>query len=477
MQKKDYLITFSIFLFSLFIRFFDLSDARFINPDSYKLFLGRNFEAPFTNLIYGIFFSFFGNKHHVAIYFSAVCGVLNIIFTYYVTEKIFSKKVALISTVFLSLSGIHCYYSRIGYAYMLNSFLVLISFLFLYYFSCFRKYIYLVISGVFTGLSLLSYFPSYPVAAAFLFLLFYQNKHKYIKNITIFSTCFLLPFLLFEIYFQIDSGDSYFKELIKYGQRTEYFLSSKTDFLAPFSIFGKILIYGGFIQLFYILFAIHHTLINIKTAKNKCLNIVLIFLSITFLVFSLMGLLKFHTVADRHFIYLMPFMCMILGFSWVSYFDYKKNKNLEFFLLIIFLLLSFPHLINIPQSTLKIKPVLSWIKKNYIEKQEILTFLDLYEVNETENKHFIPGYFIENINQYNINWLEVNRLFKKKQYKYLLTSGIANQANVGYLDKVIENNKPIMKWANPIKIFKPHDKFIQDFKLYSIEDIQQKLLE
>ncbi|MBI2011808.1 glycosyltransferase family 39 protein [Candidatus Daviesbacteria bacterium] len=194
-----------ILIFSLIIRLISIDQSLWLDEaisvvyatnSSFKYFVTEypigDFHPPGYFAILWIWIKTFGDSEISVRFPSLVFGVLTILLTFLVGKELFSKKVALVASIFLSLAPLHVYYSQEARMYAFAAFAAILSTYLLIKLVQFKKYFF-VLYGLSLSLVLYSDYLAYLILPAhFIYIFFYRKKA--IKTVLL---SYLIAFLLF----------------------------------------------------------------------------------------------------------------------------------------------------------------------------------------------------------------------------------------------------------------------------------------
>ena len=241
-MKKDILIIFAIFLFSFSFRLWDI-DKHFEVWDETavvrtgEIYLNAIKESdftegtwklnkehpPFSKYIYGVsrlvtlnsnyFTDVFdqdyplGRRYSFQRILSAFIGSTTIVFLYILARKFYNSKIALISSLILSLTPHYFAHSKVATQENFISFmtLVTVSFFFFALYTKRFKHSFYIISGVLLGLSIATKYNAFFFLALFLILTLYEFKKDFLRSkVLIFKNhIILIPFLAFGTFYAV----------------------------------------------------------------------------------------------------------------------------------------------------------------------------------------------------------------------------------------------------------------------------------
>lgn len=233
-------------------------------------------------------------------------GGLCILFTYLIGKKLFGKKTALLSSIFLALSPTFFFFDGIMLTEIVSTFFALVAI----YFFIEKKYF---LSGVLIGISFMTRFLQvFVLISVFLAILMSPNQ-KNIKNLKRVMTGFLLVIMPFLTLNQIFYNNALYPFL------QQIFLSSNSGWPNHHSI-GYY-----FIELFNENFLYLSSILGLMLIfKKKGMNKTLI--ATIFLVFFVFfNLIKQKEM--RFLIVLLPYMYLFMSFSLLQFLNRLKNKT------------------------------------------------------------------------------------------------------------------------------------------------------
>src|SRR5258708_761946 len=159
-----------------------------------------DFHPPGYFLLLWIWIRIFGNSEIAVRLPSVLFGVGTVLLIYLIGKQLFSKKIGLLSALFLAIAPLHIYYSQEARMYSFAAFAVCLSF---YFFIRIlqRKYILVNILGYIFSTTLVlysDYLAYFALVAQGIYILFYQRDklNLFLKPI-IFILMLFLPWLIF----------------------------------------------------------------------------------------------------------------------------------------------------------------------------------------------------------------------------------------------------------------------------------------
>ncbi len=250
-----------------------------------------------------------------------IFGALCVLLTYIIAERLFNKKIAILSSIFLALSPTFFFFNGIMLTEIVSTFFSLAAI----YFFIENKHL---ISGVFFGVAFLARFLQILIfVSAFLVLLFYLDK-KNIKNLSKVGVGFgiiLLPYLVIN---QILYNDILFPfaQHIIITKNSGWLNHQPLNFYF-FELFKE--------NLFYLLSVLGVLLIFKNKDSNK--KIIAAAFLLAFIFFNLIRQKEM-----RFLIILMPYMYILISLSIVYLFNKIQNDFYKtIFIIVIFLSLSY----------------------------------------------------------------------------------------------------------------------------------------
>ncbi len=259
----------------------------------------------------------------LVIFFSL--GVL--ILTYLIAYELFNEKIAVVASLFLSLSSTFFLFGNVLHAEIPSAFFVLLGF----YFFVKKSYRY---SGLFLGIAFMTrFFQILAFVPLFLLLIYWTMKKKEnVKSLIIFSIFFIIPIAPYLILNHILYNNILYPFLLQ-SYMTKY---TGWIFSQPFYFYFTELVKENILVLFSVLALIF----IFKKPDFKKISLVVTFLFI-FVPYNLIAHKEM-----RFLIAALPFLYILTSYG-IFYFIGFFNKNMPlilFLLLIIFLILSAPKL-------------------------------------------------------------------------------------------------------------------------------------
>ncbi len=238
-MKRSLIIIFFLFVVSSFLIFFKFNlipqNISFDEIEFSRLVLSLNNSnyIPYTNLATGhstlyfyiilLSFKIFGISNFALRFPSALFGILSIFIFYFLLKNVFNEK----KKIFYSILGALIFltsrwflnFARFSFEGTFLLFLELTSLLFMYKYFSNKKNINLVLSGIFAGLSFLSYTPGRIFFLVPLFFLFLKKSS--LKSYFFYLVSFLIvaaPLL----FYLITNKDIRFNEISILSQNTSF---------------------------------------------------------------------------------------------------------------------------------------------------------------------------------------------------------------------------------------------------------------
>jgi 4-amino-4-deoxy-L-arabinose transferase-like glycosyltransferase len=221
--KHNYFLLSLIICLSIFLRFYGLTEKGICNSDAAVYTLeGRWFYSIIKSLKYmdfskikeqveglplrhakpthSLFVALFGFltggvKDYTASYEAAAFGCLTILLTFFFAKALYNEKVALLSSLLLSIMPYHLIYSREGMAESISLFFLLLCAFFNVKSKKDKKFAYFIISSLSAGIAGTCNRRYIPILL--LYMLFSNIKNA--KKILLFLLLFPLPFITWQI--------------------------------------------------------------------------------------------------------------------------------------------------------------------------------------------------------------------------------------------------------------------------------------
>ncbi len=166
---------------------------------------------PFYYMLLWFWIRLFGISEFAARSLSAIFGTISVLVIYYLGKEIFNKEVGIISSIILSVSPIHIYYSQEARAYSLVILMTILSFLFLY--RAQKNRLYYPAYIIATALLIYTHYYTFLVILLqnifFLYKIDKEGRHRQLfrwLRIQFYILLLILPWLpifFFQIYFKI----------------------------------------------------------------------------------------------------------------------------------------------------------------------------------------------------------------------------------------------------------------------------------
>lgn len=197
-KKKTFIFLLLILIIAGFFRFYriqsvppgvhydekeNVKDAlETLENNQFKVFYPGNFgrEGLYIWLI-AFSFKFFGFSSVSLRLVGAIIGILTVLGLFLLTQQLFDKKIALLSSFFLSVSFWHVNFSRIGYRAILVPFILCYSFYFLIRAIKTKKIINFILAGIFFGLGFYTYI-AFRAAILLLGIVIIIEMYKYYRR-------------------------------------------------------------------------------------------------------------------------------------------------------------------------------------------------------------------------------------------------------------------------------------------------------
>ena len=192
---------------------------------------------------------------------------------------------------------------------------------------------------------------------------------------------------------------------------------------------------------------------------------ILVYISAASILFFL-STAGFHLLFERHFIWLISFLCLAMGAVVVAWAD-RLGRNARYGLITIFMVgigISFFQSYLVVKETFGIHQITATLRENDIEKKSLLTFWKLYEPGDTKSSSLIPLYVSKSLIEsdpmwhmhakFTIAWPDIYKAYRMRLCDHILTSGIdVLRAEVGTGDPMLKNVQPVASWRHPYSEF------------------------
>ncbi|MFQ5646235.1 MAG: ArnT family glycosyltransferase [bacterium] len=489
-NKGELIILVAALILGAWARTANLSGARFLFGDEFRTFSAGSskFNSPLLYAIYWIPLHIWGYKEVVAIRFTALLGMLNLVMVYLIGKSFFNLRTGIYSAVLLSPLGIHVWFSRTGQPVIAETFMTLTAFLFLGLFLEKKSGpLYPFLAGLFLGLAFLIYVPVYPIIAAvmILFPVSLNRQGVPLKKtagaLAVLSIGMLLPLVAFEIICRLKTGSYIFYLYLYYKDTTKFSPHQTSEFL---TFFRGISFLGGTWQLVLLMGGYAWGMISCFREKNSSLILLAGTAGIGFLLFTVMAFLGKHSISLRKYIHLIPFMVLVAAYC-LDKFNLPSAAVNVF--LIVFLIISLQNCLTIVNKTFNIYSIKEWLKEKGIKEKELATRLNLNMEGRTAGKRSLPGklFYYEDRSRiyFIIDWNQLKKMYLKGEVRYLLSSGMNYCSTVGYRDSVLKTKTPLKTWKHPylfLKMPNPRKNMInntilydrvQNFSLYDLQEV------
>lgn len=304
----------------------------------------------------------FGQNEIIIRILSLIFGLLTILVVYKMAEKLFSQKIAVLSSIMICLSGIHIFVSGEARTYPLLTLLTTLSFFFFIKIFIYQEknnlnyWIYYLIQILLLYTHLTALTVIFIQAGAFLYLnttkKLSKKKFVLVNGLALFLWCFwFIPTLLSKLNF---------------GSLNGWFFTYDPKLANLFTIFNTLFINAEnnhfiltlfSIILFVILFHLFKILPQQTKEKQNLLIILVLWAIIPPILGSFLG--QFIT---KYFIFSLPALTIITSFSLASI----RSKTIKQAIIIIFFMLFIPSTITMSSTH-----IFSWYDiSKYIEKNE-----------------------------------------------------------------------------------------------------------
>ena len=287
-------------------------------------------------IVWPLMLGFFWKLNLNYIFFGKLLAILfslgTLVLTYLIAHKLFNRKIAVISVIFLSLSSTFFLFNSIMHAEIPSTFFMLLGF----YLFIRKNY---NLSGLFLGIAFMTRFFQIFAFITLSLLLFYlvvKKKEPY-RKLFFFSMFFLIPVLPYLILNYILYNNPFYPFILQsfmtkytgwvFSQPFYFYFIAliKENILVLFSILGLLFIFKRF---------------DSKKPSLDMLSLVLVFLFI-FIPYNLVAHKEMRLLIPA-----LPFLYILTSYGLFYFINlFKKNKNLILSLLMmIFLIFNVPNL-------------------------------------------------------------------------------------------------------------------------------------
>ncbi|MDD4294678.1 MAG: glycosyltransferase family 39 protein [Candidatus Omnitrophica bacterium] len=475
-----FLVLFSFFIIAAFLYFYNLNGALYLQPDEARAFTLLSTGQLLTIINYPVFYFF--QTESSAFYLFVFFGLINTALFYLVCVRIFGRSTGFFAVLFFAFFPFRINYVRSLYPYVFIHFFFILFILLLYEFLNTKKDLFVFLLGLLTGLLFfvhpVSYFLVLPCLVCLTVLLIKQ-KEKPFKAAKYFIFCFsgiilAVCFVVAGCYL-IDKDFSLMQSL-RMGTDMTFAGSKNGDIVNFFRNFiDKCL--AGPVAIIKTVLVLFLTLLGVISAVRKFDKPVMFSLFVCGLwavIYFLVGYFNFVPVRYRHFVWLSMFLSLYMGYA-VKELLFSRRFLLKAIgplsvglLLSLFIYEGF----QVSQENFKCNKIISFLKRNNILKERVVTSLHLYEKGDTLGTQSIPTY------RYNgkliIAWPHLYKAYKIGLIDYIIPEGLGAYVEIAIDDPILKKLTPIMSWDHPYVIFKhrhPHtDKNVR-INMYRLRDV------
>ncbi|HEV8375588.1 MAG TPA: glycosyltransferase family 39 protein [Candidatus Polarisedimenticolia bacterium] len=476
------------------VRVWNLHGARFVWPDEYRP-LEPTLYSPFLFTAYWVPTLLFGESQEVVLFMTALLGVLSILMTFLLGQRLFDSRIGAHAAFLLSLFGLHVELSRTGFAGVLETVLILGAILAISgsLFGTGLKNSSLLLAGGFLGLLFATHAGAYACIMAFVILsaLVWKQQGRSFKKtmggLVALGSGFLSVPVVVEIVSRVrvlvtSRGLSYSRYLWASGEASRSMLPVfDAGNFSSFVIFLKgLLVAGGTFQGVLVLAATIFCGALVLLERKRELTFVVGMVCLTYVIFCTLGYLCIHPNYPRYLVYLTPLLCLCMAYT-LARAERRFGGGLVVVVLVVYAALSLPKVWETISHTFKIEPITQWLDRRKIPKERIATMLDLRENGVTGESTEVPGEKVDPPwGYYRIDWERMKTLYEQGRIRFLMTSGLGTKSTVGYRDGILASIKPLKTWAHPLRFRNPEnmvdsnrlpDEKVQDFSLYDLGDI------
>lgn len=462
---------------AFYLRLGNLDGGHFLDPDEYRALGPINIQTPLFDVIYKVPQMFWGESEETVLKTSATIGFLCSAPLFLLGYLIGGTQIAAAATILFSVVGLQIFYSRSGYPLSLQSFFLLSAWCLLI--ASLRGRWRRTLSGL-SALCLAAaffcYIPSYAalIATPYLLIALEVQRGAKLQQALLAAAhygCYMLLAAAL-IIAGIMYGTLGTVNFAWYMRAVQHFQAETTRFMsaemisAPLQFLNDVNIHGGLLQYGIVLFAFFAPL-ALKRARGAT-PWLLPFTGGCAVLLLLGNQLGFHTLYTRHFVFLLPLVCLLAA---TALYGLLPRSVAEFATLGFFVVGA---LIcgRISEHQFKTSPMTTWFLEKQIRAPQIATLFE-FEMNG-ETTITLPG----NFNSYpdgdfQIDWKNVEARYRAGSLRYVLTSGLGSASAVGYKDEKLASVTPLTTWPHPYRQRGENGARLQDFKLYDLNTIFQ----
>lgn len=272
---------------------------------------------PMVFVVQNLFFKIFGDNAFAARLPFAIAGLFSVAFVFLITRELYSVKTALLASFFIAINNYFIWISRIGYLEAIVLVFILAA---IYFFlKSKEKSNYILFSGLFFGLALLSKYTSFYLFPVFLVYILWQrrdlikeHKYKFFSAIILVFAMFL-PVLIYNMMMLKTRGhfDMQFAALFNQNVTDWPIITRKVglDFFGSFASIIQTLTASLSLPVFVVfsiaLFFLIYEEIRFRTAKHSFILLNFLFLTVMF---------AFVGAADRYLPLYTPFFAIAVAY-------------------------------------------------------------------------------------------------------------------------------------------------------------------
>jgi len=469
------------------VRFYGLPGAGFVDPDESRAlhpFSSWIFvRNPLFNLFYKIPLFLFGAGQDTALMTTAFLGVLNIAAVFWIGRALFDARTGSVAAFIFAFSGIHVHFSRTGYAVQMQVLMLLQAF------GCWVGMLrsrgrlgWAAGFGILNGLAFLTYVPSvFAVMAAFGLTPFVMAAQKEplgrILRVSVVALgSFAAVVLMNEIAGRLLFDVSYFSGLRDYQRKTAF------DCAQAWARHGAELkgravrlwlYYSGPLQAAVLAAGVIYAMIHSVLKKSRRALLLCAFTGVCAAPLALSMMSGFHLPMVRRMLFLVPF-CSVAAALMIGALRAKAGRVPAAALLVLLFVFFVPKAVRIHQETFRIRPIIEWFHERDIRLNRVVTSLKWLSDGDLHAVRPVPLYRSAEtgLRTSRIAWPDLHRMRKKSRVRYLLTSGLGSQSEIGQDDPVLRGLTPLASWTHPCAKRKLSGKKTwQDFRVFDLREI------
>ncbi|MEI8175716.1 MAG: glycosyltransferase family 39 protein [Candidatus Omnitrophota bacterium] len=196
-----------------------------------------------------------------------------------------------------------------------------------------------------------------------------------------------------------------------------------------------------------------------------------------------------HSIKERHFVWFSSFFSIAATGAVAALFTRtsRGGKAVLGCCAAVFIGVLFFESYQITVETFKITEMRSWLERNHISRQEVITsWWTINFLGDTEVTSLVPGHFVtegairdpslwyRNDPRFKIDWASVGKAYEIGVCRYLLTSGTSARFTLGEGEELLQRVHPLMVWPHPYCAFRRRPFYVPGkifIKLYDLRDV------